>query len=174
MKTSYIMRATKFIRLFVDTTHLTAKSRQNEMTVVQKMKTFNKATHRNVRFCRGATRFCFISSDYVVKWDINTSLTKEFGGCKDELEVYQIAKNEGMAYLLAEVTQLKYKGMDFYIMPRIGCTSFFQKTQTDLEELLTEDEYAWLMNNIYDIHGDNWGIRNNYPVIIDYACYVGG
>ena len=38
-----------------------------------------------------------------------------------------------------------------------------------LDEFLTNDEKRFLYNKVRDLHDNNWGIKNNKPVIIDYA-----
>lgn len=174
MKTKYEIRAKKFIMKFVDITKLNARNRCMMSSVIEKVQFFYDACHRSIDFRSGAVRFALISSDYVVKWDAASDYNiADYGGCEDEYEMYQVAKRDGMDYLFAEVTKFEYKGMIFYIMPRIGCADNYQKSQRNIHRLLSEGENAYLKSHVSDVHSNNWGIKDGKPIVFDYAQSFG-
>lgn len=134
---------------------------------------FNKKNQRKVIFSHGMTRHVLISADYVIKWDCPESdgWLRRVGGCEKEHQHYLEAVKEGYAYLLAQTTPCTIKGRKFYIMPRISCSSYDTKgNRSDMYSMLTDKEAEWIDDHFSDLHGNNWGIKNNKPVLFDYAC----
>lgn len=170
MKTSYIVRAQKFIEQFV--------SELGDISTVDKVwelmngiNRFNTKHKRKVRYDSGLSRHCLITSDYVVKWDKKTRYIRTIGGCEREYRAYLTADEDGMSYLLADITKVNVSGKDFYIMPRVykinnqgGCLGNF----------LSEDEVDWINEHFEDMHDGNWGFLNGAVKIIDYAWTIEG
>lgn len=73
--------------------------------------------HRNynIKFAHGATRVCFICSDYAIKKDYGRG-KEDFGGCEDELRKYEDAQYEGYEHLFAPIEKIA-RGV--YVMPRV-------------------------------------------------------
>lgn len=154
---SYTERAKNFIKEFVST--LDTSSFNDCESQVWK---FNVENRRNVRFNYGATRFCFVTSDYVVKVDRTDEYgkrhRKDFGGCTKEYSAYLHCKHE----CLCPITRYVYNHRCYYIMPRATCVG---KTK-----LLPEDFTFLTLNGFFDLHRGNVGKLNGRPVLIDYAA----
>lgn len=164
MRNTYEVRAEKFIHQIFDYIVNCINEEQFEDAVAW----FNFTHHRNVRFAHGLTRVCFITSDYVVKYDFGTYRdTREFSTCIDEVRMYAIAEKDGFAHLLAKPTMVEYMGHSFCIMPRIYGIG---KYDEDVSWYLEGAEYDWVNEHIYDCHNQNYGWKNRHPVIFDYAC----
>lgn len=164
MKTSYEVRAEKFLHQFYDYIAHCDSWHQFEKAV----RHFNYDHRRHVVFAHGLTRVCFITSDYVIKYDFGSYRNvHDFGSCADEVRLYALAEKEGFAHLLAKPTMVEYMGHTFCIMPRIPGIG---KYQYDVYEYLAGDECDWVMEHIYDAHNQNYGWKEGHPVIIDYAC----
>lgn len=134
---------------------------------MQDVKLFNAAHNRKVEVRHGTARIALLTSDYVIKWDYDPEEADAIGGCENEVYLYNLAKAEGFAYLFAEITRTIYEGHYFYIMPRIPNISI---DHDDAWEYMTEEEYAWCENHyLVDLHGRNFGLVKNKPVIVDYA-----
>ena len=160
MKTSYEVRAKKFIQQI-------AKYLENcymPDDFDRAIERYNEAKKRHVRMESGACRVVLITSDYVVKIDYNPEKIEIFGGCEDECEFYQYAKDDGYEYLFAKITKFVYNGRAFYIMPRIGGIGSDKITHW------RNDEEDYVYNNVADLHEWNIGYKNNVGVVIDYAC----
>lgn len=164
MRNTYEVRAEKFIHQIFDYIVNCTNEEQFEEAIAW----FNAFHHRKVRFSHGLTRVCFITSDYVVKYDFGTCRDAyEFGTCIDEVRMYAIAEKDGFAHLLAKPTMVEYMGHSFCIMPRIYGIG---KYDEDVDWYLEGAECDWVLDHIYDCHNQNYGWKHGHPVIIDYAC----
>lgn len=164
MANTYEVRAQKFIQqIFPFLDDLTDKFMVNEGVWA-----FNYTHKRKVRVSSGLTRIALITSDYVVKFDYDKEQIRTFGGCEDEMEIYDEAEADGFEYLFAKITPYKYEGYTFYIMPRIkGVGRGFD----DAWEYLTDAETDWLCEHrVADLHCHNFGWRNGHVCLIDYGC----
>lgn len=165
MRNDYETRAKKFIEQITPYLMDANTLREIESNIFW----FNLQNNRKVKFCHGLTRFALITSDYVIKMDYGHEM--RFGHCVDEYEVYKKAEHDGFGYLFAKVTPYEYNGLTFYIMPRIRYINARRSHYYDVYEWLNDDEYDWLEENgIFDLHCGNYGWKNDYPVIIDYAA----
>lgn len=130
---------------------------------------FNRVYTRKVRCMNGIARVAFISSDYVVKLEYDEYEVESVGGGENEIEVYNIAKREGFAYLFAKISRYEYKGKCFYIMPRIYGIGKHRYCHAD--EFMTDEENDFCDKlHISDLHYNNYGFRNGHVCIVDYAC----
>ena len=164
MRNSYEVRAERFIHQIYDYICDCKTLRQFESAVFW----FNKDHNRKVTFSHGLTRVCFITSDYVVKYDFGTKHNiSDFGSCESEIRMYECAERAGFAYLLAKPTPVRYHGKTFCIMPRIYG---IERRDEDVNYFLTEEENDWIIDHIFDLHNQNYGWKNRRPVIFDYAC----
>lgn len=164
MGNTYEIRAEKFIHQIFDYIDGCKQLSQFEKAV----RRFNADHNRKVKFAHGLTRVCFITSDYVIKYDFGTERNLgRFGTCRNEVQTYALAERDGFAYLLAKPTMIEYKEKWFCIMPRING---IEKYSYDVNYYLTNEENDWVSDHIYDLHNGNYGWKNRHPVIIDYAC----
>lgn len=121
----------------------------------------------------GVSRIAIVRADYVVKfnftpdeeWNDGTGLCRA-GDNETEYEMYQKAVRDGFAHLLAKTTPFIYHGRRFAIMPRIDHVGDGSRLWWDT---VTEEEYDWLEDNVYDLHDNNVGYKNGKVVVIDYA-----
>lgn len=118
----------------------------------------------------GSSRMAIIGKDFVIKWNYDDEVIKEIGGCEEELQFYIKSLSSGYSHLLTPIYRLLYRDKNFYIMPRVHNIGPREHGYKKLEECVTPNEWKWLISNIGDIHSYNWGIENNYPIMIDYAC----
>ena len=163
MKSSYIDRAKKFIAQifpYVDGIHNSVYAYERAV------RAFNADHHRKVELHNGAVRVVFVTSDYVVKLVYDTDNEQDFGGNQDEIEVYEMACEDGYEHLLAEPTMFHYQERDWLIMPRI-----YHRGDNAAWYGLSNDERRWLDNYIYDIHEYNFGSLHGHLVVFDYACH---
>lgn len=165
-KTSYITRAQYFIHQiaqYIDPENYTFDD------IAYQVDRFNLMYHRHVIFAHGATRIALITSDYVIKVDYDDWQIAHFGGCENEMQVYGMAKRDGMAYLFAEITPYIYEGITYYIMPRVNGIGRYED---DAWEYMTEEESDWCSDHgIFDLHNENYGWHQGHIVLIDYgAC----
>lgn len=167
IKNNYLVRATKFMNEFAPYLKGRKKIEDVKLAVSQ----FNLDKKRKVIFCHGATRCALITSDYVIKWNYNPVRVRDFGGCKEELRIYNKAAKSGYDYLFAAITPIKVGRRVFYVMPRIKNVGA-KYHNTCLWDYLTKEEenYVYRKLGIGDLHDNNWGLRDGKPVIIDYAC----
>lgn len=166
MKSDYRVRATKFLRSLW---RYLCEVDIMDMDEVQWAVDKYMADHpsRRVDVCSGSARVAIITSDYVIKWDYDAEIAEEIGGCEAEQWIYLNAKRAGFGYLFAETTPLEYEGYDFVIMPKIPNV---QKRKGDIRNHLNYYETEYIKSiRLIDLHSYNWGIKNNRPVIIDYA-----
>ena len=129
---------------------------------------YNMKNNRRVHFDWGSARFALITSDYVVKMNYNPENVARWGGCEEEHRFYNKAYNEGFDYLFAKTKPYYYKGVVFYIMPRIHNIG---KTYWDADAYMSAEEKRWCRKNgLIDLHYQNYGWKNNHIVIIDYGA----
>lgn len=165
-KSSYIIRAQRFIHQiaqYIDAENIDIDDFEH---IVYR---FNHFYHRNVIFAHGATRIALITSDYVVKIDYDSWQISRFGGCENEMRMYEEAKRDGMAYLFAEITPYVYEGLTYYIMPRVNGIGRYDD---DAWGWMSEVESDWCEEHgIFDLHNENYGWHQGHVVLIDYgAC----
>lgn len=129
---------------------------------------FNTIYHRKVIFAHGLTRIALITSDYVVKFDYgrkNDIII--FGGCQNEMNMYQQAQNEGYAHLFAKITLVTHNNRNYYVMPRVYGIGRYEE---DVYDYVNDDDREWLYDHVFDIHNANYGWYKGYPIIFDYAA----
>lgn len=126
-----------------------------------------------VSFCCGSSRFVLVGKNFVIKWDYDEEVLDEIGGCEDELKLYKEVRHTTYNYLFAPCMKIKVYERYFYIMPRIENIGKRAHGNKTIENFLTMDELLFLQSKVGDLHGENWGLKNNKPVIIDYACKPG-
>lgn len=132
------------------------------------MDKFNEKHNRDVVVCWGSARVALITSDYVIKWEYDTDEVDFIGGFENELGLYEEAKEDGFAYLFAEITPFEYRDSPFYIMPRIK-----GEVSGTAWGYMTEKEKKWCQSHrLDDLHSGNYGIRDGHICIFDYG-YVG-
>lgn len=165
MKSNYEIRAKKFVRQFFAT--IPAGFFTKRSVVERMVNDFNHAYNRKVRFYYGISRYAFITSDYVIKVDYDYETG--FGGCADEYRVYQQALKDNKAYLFAKITPYQYNGITFWIMPKI---TGIGKTEEYAEYYFDDEDYKYCIEHLElsDLHNENYGWKNDYPVLIDYAA----
>ena len=73
----------------------------------------------------------------------------------------------GFQHLFAEVTPFVYKGHMFCIMPRINGIERYEGRYA--EEFMDCEDAAFIREYMNDTHSGNYGWKNKYPIIIDYA-----
>lgn len=165
MKTSYIVRAKKFLNVIFPYIY---SCYRNVDAICRVIHNYNIEHQRNIIVRHGAARIVLITSDYVIKWDYNRRNVELFGGCIEEAKMYSFACDEGYEYLLAECTSVEKEGMIFNIMPRYNMREDEYKPY--FEELLNDDECEWLEEYIGDLHDNNYTVVDGTIIIIDYAC----
>ena len=165
MKNSYVERAQKFIRGFFPFMENWTDKYDVEQAVYDYM---IKHPRRNVQFANGISRVAIITADYVIKFDYDPNNVEEVGGCENEVSFYSMAKDEGKAYLFAEITPYEYCGQRFYIMPRVEGIG---RTWHSAEYYMTWEEQLWCdRHGLSDLHCNNYGWVDGRICIIDYAC----
>lgn len=165
MKSSYVDRAVRFIKTIYPFILDCERGEDYEYAV----KVYNYKYHRKVQVAWGQTRIALMCSDYVIKIDYGARACV-WGDCEAEYEHYLEAKQDGFDYLFAEITPVEVLGHKFYIMPRINGVGSARNGCYDVDEWLNEEEVDWIWEHIRDVHYENYGWKNKYPVIIDYAC----
>lgn len=165
MKSNYVVRAQKFLREFIP------YMRMYPISVAVNI--YNQEKHRKVMYRHGAVRRALITSDYVIKWDYDAENRHNFGGCREEYKKYLEVKDDYYGYLFAEITPVKVKGRQFYVMPRVKIAGEYC-SNTYIEDVLNEDELDFIFDDarIGDVHENNWGMLHGKPVLIDYACPI--
>lgn len=128
---------------------------------------YNYHKSRRVYVCHGASRISIITSDYVIKFDYNEGQAKFTGGCMEEVKFYQFAKEEGYSHLLAPATPFLFHDRFFIIMPRIYNVG---SSNDYIHFYLNDDDRDFVGAYLYDMHEENFGWKDGYPVIVDYAC----
>ena len=165
MRNSYEVRAQKFIRKIYP--YIMDCDELEE--IEEAVDIFNAEYHCHVKFAHGMTRFVLICSDYVIKVDYDPIEIENFGGCEDEVFMYETAEKEGFDYLLAKITRYDYSGMPFYIMPKIKGIC---KTWYDADYYMSDEEINWCnRHDLHDLHCFNYGWKNKHIVLIDYGAH---
>lgn len=167
MKNDYKVRAFNFFKSLYP---YIEECLDDPYACVDAVENFNEEKNRKVSVCWGSVRIAFISSDYVVKYDYDENDAKRFGGCEDEEDFYKFAKEKGFEYLFAEITSFKYMNRTFYVMPRINMRMSQEGERA--EWYLEGTERDFVDEYLYDLHDENFGWKNNHPVIFDYAFNV--
>lgn len=141
---------------------------RNPWDAKNRIKMFNTDFDRKVIVSSGLSRIALITSDYVVKFDYDLEEVESIGGCENECELYYWAKQEGFAYLFAEITPYSYNHRLFYIMPRIrGVGSGLCYAENYMND--KEKDFC-RRHRITDLHTENYGFRKGRVCIVDYAC----
>lgn len=167
MKTPYTYRAEKFIKiLFSYIKEELEKKKRSTVDMRACVDAFNKEKKRKVVFDSGASRMVFISSDYVVKVDKQTTCWA--GTSEDEFKMYQFAIENGFDHLFAPISSFLYNGYAFYIMPRAHDINQW-RNEDFFYDTLTASESEFISDYITDIHGGNFGYLHKDLVLIDYA-----
>lgn len=131
---------------------------------------FNCDKHRNVHFCSGSTRICFISADYVIKMDYDKDQVSIWGGCQSEYDNYDFACVNGCDGAFCPIEKIDE---NVYVMPRAKMADW--DDESILDEFwrdCTDEEYWYVQENIKDIHNQNVGHYKGRVVLIDYAACV--
>jgi len=169
MKNTYEVRAAKFAALLVRLFSACFTLADFEEAIEE----YNSTHSRPLNYAHGVSRIAIMRADYVIKFDLKPDEDWDdgFGGCRagdnsTEKEVYQRAVDAGYAYLLAKTTILTIGGRHISVMPRINDVGNEERYWGDY---VTDEEYDWLTENIYDIHEGNVGYYKGKPVVIDYG-----
>lgn len=174
MKKSYIERAEHFAEII--SRYIEAEMEANKALSMARvingaaMKYNINHSRHNLVVRSGTTRIVLIISDYVLKIDIHSSAT--FGDSETELKGYEFAVSEGIEKYFAKITKYTSKNdINFYIMPRIKQVGCMDK-EWFYDTIYDTDPEAWhvIRDNFEDFHENNFGVKNGYPVAIDYAC----
>ena len=165
MKSSYEVRARKFAQMIYPfiTGCTTVSDYRNAVD------NFNVVFHRKVRVAWGQTRVVLITSDYVLKIDYGKKGNR-WGTCEDERKAYCKAVHDGFAHLFAKTTPYMVNELVFYIMPRIDRIGAEYNGWDDVYEYVDGDDCEYLFDNFRDLHYENFGWKNQHPVVVDYAC----
>lgn len=167
MKFEYVERAKWFMKDFLHYINNDTFILNDAVMLSEAIEKYNKTFDCNLCYDSGQTRHVLIYSDFVIKWDKGEERIKRFGGCENEVKMYDKAEDMGMAYLLARITPIEINGLNFYVMPKVDYVA-----EADIYEYLTEQEIFWMDDNLGDIHSENWGWIDDNVVIFDYACGV--
>lgn len=128
---------------------------------------FNAEHSRAVRVASGCARVALITSDYVVKFEYDEYEVQSIGGCENEIYLYNLAKQDGFAYLFAEITPVEWAGRTFYVMPRIRGINEYNGRGW---RYMTNAERDWCeRHSLTDLHCGNFGFRNGHICIVDYG-----
>lgn len=165
MKSSYEERAKKFMTQFFPY----IKNCHMMMDYYNAVDKFNRTKSRKVSFHAGVSRGCFVTSDYVIKFDLHKNTRDNIGNCESEMAMYAQAVADGFEYLFAKITHFEYAGRDWYIMPRINGINEHSWKFAD-ECIKSSRELNYLTTHVDDMHSGNYGWKNRHIVLIDYAC----
>lgn len=171
MKSSYQARALKCFSMLLP--YIVNCHRVYEFE--RAVQLFNMHYHRHVIVDHGLTRVVFITSDYAIKMNYGMDSCM-YGGCEEEVEMYERAKKDGFGYLFAAIERIECNGYVAYVMPRIKNipedwdedASYYRH----IERYISDEEYEYLCAHVRDVHWRNFGLRGGRPVIVDYACLV--
>lgn len=167
MKNSRLARAMHFVNQIASF----ITDWDNDITLAREVAFFNRSRSRKVIYTHGMTRHCLITSDYVVKWnkmdEASEYWVNTFGGVRSEINFYKIACESGYGYLFAEAEGFIVNDIEFEVMPRIDYLGMDKCKE--LEEVLTDDEYYYVIEHVKDVHDENFGFLHGQPIIIDYA-----
>lgn len=167
IKTNYEIRATKFAKVLANLFESCVYKRD----YIEAIEIYNRSHSRKLKFADGVSRIAILRADYVIKFDFRPTgrwADGRAGDCEKEYDFYEFAVNEGMDYLLAKPTLLYLNGHTLEIMPRINGVHREDRYWGDS---CTEEEEAWLWDNLYDLHEGNVGYKNGKVCVIDYAFY---
>jgi len=169
MKSSYQVRALKCFSMLLPYIVGCHKVYEFERAV----RLFNQHYHRHVMVDHGLTRIVFITSDYAIKIDYGNE-GMVFGGCEEEVKMYETAKKDGFGYLFAAIERIECNGYVAYVMPRVrNIPPDWDEDAEDsriIENYLSDEECRYLFDHVRDVHWRNFGLRGGRPVIVDYAC----
>ena len=164
MKNDYRIRAMRFI----EQVYPYIENCDNDpFTCRRAIMRFNATRSRRVIVAHGVSRIALITSDYVIKFDYDSEEVERVGGNESEEKFYAFAKKYGFSHLFAETTSYAYGNKIFYIMPRINNIG---KYESDVYWFLNTEDRDFVRDYLYDMHNFNYGWKDGYPVIIDYAC----
>lgn len=167
MKNNYEVRAQKFIHKIFP---IIKDIMNDPYEVEDAIDLFNVTHHRNIRVHYGDARIALLTSDYVVKYTYDPETEFEIGGGENEMELYAQAVRDGYAHLFAEIGRYNYKGISFYIMPRIKHIGEYRNLYKHADFFMTDDEANWCEeHHLTDLHCNNYGFRNGKVCIVDYA-----
>lgn len=167
IKNDYEVRAKKFIKEFAPYLKGIRVCKANKHLISMAVRQFNAEKKRNVKIASGTSRIAFITSDYVIKLDLGTTWA---GNSRSEMLAYAQAVQDGYDYLFAKISHYKYRGRNYYIMPKAKIADSYRlSNQRNLWRSLSEDGRKYLDENINDLHNSNWGVIKGKVVIIDYA-----
>lgn len=164
MMSNYKIRAMRFVEQIFPYIENCGECIVNYRIAVDK---FNYTKSRKVILANGCSRVAFITSDYVVKMDYDPYEVERVGGGESEEIFYAFAKERGFSHLFAETLSYAYHGKVFYIMPRIGGIG---KYEDDIYWYLNSEDRDFVEDYLYDMHNLNYGWKDGYPIIVDYAC----
>lgn len=169
MKNDYVVRARKFLEELIPFFPCeSGNARKRRLGVQNALDKFMvKHPRRKIYFCNGAVRYVLITSDYVIKWDYDTSAAENYGGCVKESKIWNKVKNSSYRYLFAPITRITVGGHYWYVMPRIRG----KHPDRIAYRFLSPEEKKFLENNdICDLHNGNYRIVRGKVKIFDYAC----
>jgi len=164
MKSNYKIRACHFLE---EIWPYISDCLCNPYKCQERIKEYNSRKARKVIVHYGAVRIVFISSDYVIKYDYCSDEISCFGGCWEEAQFYKFAKEHGFAHLFAEATLTVFHNYTFLIMPRVYGIKRYKEY---VQGYLNTDDCDFVNTYLEDLHEENYGWKNGYPIIIDYAC----
>ncbi len=166
MKSDYKVRAMRFLE---EVWPYIEKCGNEPYQYRQAISLYNHRKSRHVTVGSGCVRVALITSDYVIKFDYCPEEAARVGGCADEAKFYQFAQERGFGYLFAETTPVEFHGRMFYIMPKIEGIGRYD---CYVQDYLDEVDRDFVEEYLYDLHEENYGWKDGYPVIVDYACSV--
>ena len=130
---------------------------------------FNTTHRRGYTVRCGCSRMVIIADDFVIKMDYDGWGAGRAGSIIDEVEAFELIKNAGFEYLFAEPTPFYYGKQMMIIMPRIVDVNF-KREWYEVSDDLTEEEYDFIQDHFFDLHGGNFGFdKCGNLVIFDYA-----
>jgi hypothetical protein len=130
---------------------------------------FNTVHRRNYIVRAGCSRMVIIADDFVIKMDYDGWGAGQAGSVSDEVEAFELIKEAGFEYLFAEPTPFYYGDQMMIIMPRVKDVNWSRGWAEACEDL-TEEEYSFVEENFFDLHGGNFGFdKCGNLVIFDYA-----
>ena len=138
MRNDYIVRAQKFIQEIAYYLEGADSIESYDWAVTA----FNADHHRAVKMAHGLTRIALITSDYVIKIDYDPVKIATFGGCKNEMKIYELAEHDNISYLFAKITPYEYNGTYSAVMSNIDCSPML--TTATLRSILMMKSHLFL------------------------------
>lgn len=161
---TYVERAKDFIK---DVFPYIEDSMEYPWVIRSRIRKYNAERSRAVQVASGSARVALITSDYVVKFEYDECEVQCIGGGENEIYLYNLAKQDGFAYLFAEITPVEWAGYTFYIMPRIRGIN---DSNGRGWKYMTVEERIWCeKHSLTDLHNGNFGFRNGHICIVDYG-----